>query len=237
MTIDRAAQILGFGTAALGPVTVDDSPHATGGPARRARRRRRAEIILRRGPATSTPATSIRWAEIVDGAHGAGAWVHIDGAFGLWAAAAREHRPCSTGVPAPTRGRPTATSGSTCPHDCGLAFVADPEPHRNAIVVSAAYLRGTREGERDGLALGAGLLAPRVAASRSTRRCARSARRAGRAVERWCACARRFAKGPRRRRGIEFLNDVVLDQVLVRFADDDATTDAVVDDVQAEGTY
>ena len=55
-------------------------------------------------------------------------------------------------------------------------------------------------------------------------------------VERCCACARRFAEVLGAQEGVEVLNDVVLNQVLVRFGDDDATTDAVVAAVQAEGT-
>ena len=55
-------------------------------------------------------------------------------------------------------------------------------------------------------------------------------------VERCCACARRFAEVLGAEDGVEVLNDVVLNQVLVRFGDDDATTDAVVAAVQAEGT-
>jgi glutamate/tyrosine decarboxylase-like PLP-dependent enzyme len=55
-------------------------------------------------------------------------------------------------------------------------------------------------------------------------------------VERCCACARRFAEVLGAQDGVEVLNDVVLNQVLVRFGDDDAATDAVVAAVQAEGT-
>ena len=122
------------------------------------------------------------------------------------------------------------------PHDCGLAFVADPEPHRNAMIVSAAYLRGTREGERDGSRWVPDF--SRRGRGFAVYAALRSLGREGVAemVERCCACARRFAEVLGADDAIEILNDVVLNQVLVRFADDDATTDAVVAAVQAEGT-
>ena len=168
-----------------------------------------------------------------------GAWVHVDGAFGLWAAA--------SAVAAATSldGRRRADSWATDAPQVAqrapttAAWPSSPTPSRTAaaMVVSAAYLRDRRDGERDGSRLGAGVLAPRprlrdlrgAALAR-----ARGRRRAGRALLRVRAALRR---GPRTREdGVEVLNDVVLNQVLVRFADDDATTDAVVAAVQAEGT-
>ena len=114
------------------------------------------------------------------------------------------------------------------PYDCGLAFVARPAAHRAAMVASAAYLPAAERGAR------------RAATGRRTSRAApaafaiyaalRSLGRDGVAelVERCCACARRFAEVLGAQDGVEVLNDVVLNQVLVRFGDDDAATDAVV---------
>ena len=122
------------------------------------------------------------------------------------------------------------------PHDCGLAFVADPEPHRAALVVSAAYLRGSREGERDGSRWVPDF--SRRARSFAVYAALRSLGRDGIAelVERCCACAGRFAEILGAQDGVEVLNDVALNQVLVRFGDDDAITDAVVAAVQEEGS-
>ena len=189
-----------------------------------------------RRPATSTPAPFDPLAEIVDVAHAAGAWVHIDGAFGLWAAASPERRHLLDGYAGADSWATDGHKWLNVPHDCGLAFVADPEPHRNAMVVSAAYLRGTREGERDGSRWVPDF--SRRGRGFAVYAALRSLGREGVAemVERCCACARRFAEVLGAEEGIEILNDVVLNQVLVRFGDDDATTDAVVAAVQAEGT-
>jgi glutamate/tyrosine decarboxylase-like PLP-dependent enzyme len=150
VTIDRAARILGFGTAALVAVAVDaagrmdpaalrDALAAGEGPA----------IVCAQAGDVNTGAFD-PLPEIVDAAHAAGAWVHIDGAFGLWAAASPDRRHLLDGYAGADSWATDAHKWLNVPHDCGLAFVADPEPHRNAMVVSAAYLRGSREGERDG---------------------------------------------------------------------------------------
>jgi glutamate/tyrosine decarboxylase-like PLP-dependent enzyme len=104
------------------------------------------------------------------------------------------------------------------------------------MVVSAAYLRGTREGERDGSRWVPDF--SRRGRGFAVYAALRSLGREGivEMVERCCACARRFAEVLGADDAIVILNDVVLNQVLVRFADDDATTDAVVAAVQAEGT-
>ena len=108
------------------------------------------------------------------------------------------------------------------PYDCGLAFVAHPEPHRGGDGVSAAYLpraharrarriRWTPDFSRRGRAFAV------YAALRSLGRDG-----VAELVERCCACARRFAEVLGAQDGVEVLNDVVLNQVLVRFGDDDA---------------
>ena len=132
--------------------------------------------------------------EIVDIAHAAGAWVHIDGAFGLWAAASPERRHLLDGYAGADSWATDGHKWLNVPHDCGLAFVADPEPHRNAMVVSAAYLRGTREGERDGSRWVPDF--SRRGRGFAVYAALRSLGREGIAemVERCCACARRFAE-------------------------------------------
>jgi glutamate/tyrosine decarboxylase-like PLP-dependent enzyme len=235
VTIDRAARILGFGTAALVPVAVDAAGRMD--PAAL-----RAELAAGDGPTiVCAQAGDVNTggfdplAEIVDAAHAAGAWVHVDGAFGLWAAASPRRRHLLEGHAGADSWATDGHKWLNVPHDCGLAFVADARAHQAAMVVSAAYLRGSREGERDpsrwvpdfsrrarGFAVYAAL---------------RSLGREGIAelVERTCACALRFAEVLSADPAVEVLNDVVLNQVLVRFGDDDAT-DAVVAAVQDDGT-
>jgi glutamate/tyrosine decarboxylase-like PLP-dependent enzyme len=161
------------------------------------------------------------------------AWVHVDGAFGLWAGAAPSHRHLVAGVERADSWATDAHKWLNVPYDAGLAFVAHPEAHHAAFAASAAYLP---TGARD--AMDWTPESSRRARSFAIWAALRSLGRDGVAelVERCCACARRFAEVLGAEDGVEVLNDVVLNQVLVRFGDDDATTDAVVAAVQAEGT-
>jgi aromatic-L-amino-acid decarboxylase len=236
VTIDRAVRILGFGTAALVPVAVDAAGRMD--PAAL-----RAELAAGGGPTiVCAQAGDVNSGgfdpleEVVEAAHAAGAWVHVDGAFGLWAAASPRHRHLLDGYAGADSWATDAHKWLNVPHDCGLAFVADPQPHRNAMVVSAAYLRGSVEGERDGSRWVPDF--SRRGRGFAVYAALRSLGRDGVAelVERCCACARRFAEVLGADDGIEVLNDVVLNQVLVRFGDDDAITDAVVGAVQDEGS-
>ena len=162
-----------------------------------------------RKPATSTPAASIRSPRSSTPPHAAGAWVHVDGAFGLWAAA-------SPRPPPPARRlRRRRLVGHRRPQVAQRAprlrpgLRRRPRAHRNAMVVSAAYLRGTREGERDGSRWVPDF--SRRGRGFAVYAALRSLGREGVAelVERCCACARRFAevlgaedgdRGPQRRR-------------------------------------
>jgi len=162
------------------------------------------------------------------------AWLHIDGAFGLWAATSPRLRHLVAGA-----GR--ADSWSTDAHkwlnvgyDCGFVAVRDVDAHRAAMVTEASYLMrsGTnREGwewvlDSSRRARGFAL----YAALRSLGR-----RGVRDLVENCCALAARFAEGVASVPGARVLNDVVLNQVLVRFEGDDARTWAVIRGVQAGG--
>jgi glutamate/tyrosine decarboxylase-like PLP-dependent enzyme len=236
VTIDRASRLLGFGTDALVPVAVD-----AGG--------RMDPAALRSILADSDDPTIVcaqagdvntggfdPLGEIVEAGHAAGAWVHVDGAFGLWAAASPRHRHLVEGCAGADSWAADAHKWLNVPYDCGLAFVADPVPHTAAMTVSAAYLRFAQHGERDGSTWVPDF--SRRARGFAVYAALRSLGRAGVAelVERGCACARRFAEVLAAEPEVEVLNDVVLNQVLVRFGDDDATTDAVVEAIQEDGT-
>ena len=229
-------RILGFGTDALVPVAVDAAGRMDAAALREALAAGEGPTIVCAQAGDVNTGGFDPLAEIVEAAHAAGAWVHIDGAFGLWAAASPDRRHLLEGYAGADSWATDGHKWLNVPHDCGLAFVADPEPHRNAMVVSAAYLRGTREGERDGSRWVPDF--SRRGRGFAVYAALRSLGREGVAemVERCCACARRFAEILGAEEDIEILNDVALNQVLVRFGDDDATTDAVVAAVQAEGT-
>ena len=169
--------------------------------------------------------------EICARAHEAGAWVHVDGAFGLWAAAAPERAHLVTGVADADSWATDAHKWLNVPYDSGLAFVRDADALRAAMAVTAAYLpvSATREPDDYTPELSRRARGVEVWAA------LRSLGRAGVAdlIERCCRHAARFAAGLRAA-GYEVLNEVTLNQVLVAFGDD-ATTRQVVAALQADG--
>jgi glutamate/tyrosine decarboxylase-like PLP-dependent enzyme len=171
--------------------------------------------------------------EICESAHRDGAWVHVDGAFGLWAMAV----PSMVHL---TAGMDTADSWATdfhkwlnVPYDSGLALVRDAEALRAAMAVTAEYLP-TASPFRNPSDFTPEL--SRRARGVEVWAALRSLGRKGVAdvVERTCRHARRFAQGFQSA-GYEILNDVVLNQVLVAFGDAD-TTNRVISDIQSDGT-
>ncbi len=184
--------------------------------------------------------------ELVPIAHDRGAWVHVDGAFGIWAAA----------VPAlrdRMRGHATADSWSTdahkwlnVPYDSGLVFVRDKAAHHGAMTLGAEYYVETAGGERDGYNWVPE--SSRRARGFAVMAALRSLGRSGLVdlIERDCALARRMADRLRGGPGIRILNEVVLNQVLVRFdalggrdadgAAGDVRTREVIAAVQRDGT-
>jgi glutamate/tyrosine decarboxylase-like PLP-dependent enzyme len=170
--------------------------------------------------------------DTVEVARAAGAWVHVDGAFGLWAGASARHRYLVDGVAAADSWATDAHKWLNVPYDCGLAFVRDPEPLRAAMGVTAAYLPDSMMHES---AVHTPELSRR-ARSVEVWAVLRALGRSGLAdlVERDCRHATRFAEGLRAA-GFEILNDVVLNQVLVSFGDEE-TTRRVVAAVKEDGT-
>jgi glutamate/tyrosine decarboxylase-like PLP-dependent enzyme len=171
-------------------------------------------------------------AEIVEWAREGGAWVHVDGAFGLWAAVAPERARLARGIADADSWATDAHKWLNVPYDSGLTFVRDPEPLRAAMGVTAAYLPQSMMREPSASAPELSRRARGVAVWAVLRSLGRSG--VADLVERDCRHATRFAEGLREA-GFEILNDVVLNQVLVSFGDDE-TTRRVVAAVQEEGT-
>jgi glutamate/tyrosine decarboxylase-like PLP-dependent enzyme len=164
-----------------------------------------------------------------------GAWLHVDGAFGLWAAAVPSMRGRVAGIERADSWSADAHKWLNVPYDCGFAFVRDAAAQRAAMGVAAAYLPPAPGKERDPFDY-----VPEM--SRRARGVAvwaalRSLGRDGVAelVERSCALARRMAERLAAEPGVVILNEVTLNQVLVRFGDD-ATTRTVIAAVQDDGT-
>ncbi len=170
--------------------------------------------------------------EIIAKAHVAKAWVHVDGAFGLWASVAPQRAHLVQGIADADSWATDAHKWLNVPYDSGLAFIRDPENLRAAMALSAAYLpQGDRREPSQ--------YTPEL--SRRARgieiwAALRSLGRSGLAemIERNCRLATRFAEGLKAA-GYEILNEVVLNQVLVAFGDAEKTR-RVIAGIQAEGT-
>jgi glutamate/tyrosine decarboxylase-like PLP-dependent enzyme len=231
VTIDRALRLLGIGAVSLEVVPVDDQG-----------RMRVDELRLGDGPTivcgqageVNTGAFDDLDA-IADIAAEAGAWFHVDGAFGLWAAASPPLRHLLRGS---ERADSWATDGHkwlNVPYDSGLAFCAHPEAHRAAMSVTASYLvHAEDKRHRDQVDWTPEF--SRRARGFPIYAAIRSLGRAGIAemIERCCAHAQRFAE-VLEAGGATVLNDVVLNQVLVRIGDGERTRETIAR-VQHEGT-
>ncbi len=168
---------------------------------------------------------------LVPRAKEAGAWVHVDGAFGLWAAASPRLAHLMAGF---SHADSWATDGHkwlNVPYDCGIAFVRDAEALRAAMAIRAAYLP---TGGRDPSDFTPEL--SRRARGVEVWAALRTLGRSGLAAmfERNCRQARRFAEGLAAA-GYEILNEVVLNQVLVSFGAPELTA-RVIDGIQNDGT-
>jgi glutamate/tyrosine decarboxylase-like PLP-dependent enzyme len=171
-----------------------------------------------------------------------GAWLHVDGAFGLWAAVSPALQPLVGGIALADSIATDAHKWLNVPYDSGIALTAHPESHRRALTLAAHYIQETQS-ERD----------PHEFTPEESRR-ARAVpiyaalRTLGRSglrdlVERCCALAHRMAAILEKHPQIRILNDVVLNQVLVQFvppADGDSDgsqfTQSIIAKVQDEGT-
>lgn len=171
--------------------------------------------------------------EICQVAHERDAWVHVDGAFGLWAAAAPSRRQLVDGAELADSWATDGHKWLNVPYDSGFAFCAHPHAHQAAMSLSASYL--TTTGGRNGADWTPE--SSRRARAFPVWAALRSLGRTGVAelVEGSCARARQFAEILAADPNVSVLNDVVLNQVLVRIADNDERTRQVAAAVQASG--
>ena len=232
-TVDRSLRLLGFGSDAVesvaarpdGAIDVDHLARVLA-----SRPSAPTVVCLQVGNVNTGACDDLRSAVSV--ARGHGAWVHVDGAFGLWAGASRRTRGLVDGVELADSWGCDGHKWLNVPYDSGFAFCAHPQVHVASVSYVAPYLTGA----------GGPAYAPSdftLASSRRARGFAvwAALRELGsdgveELVDRSCALARRFALGLREG-GAEILNDVLLNQVLVGF---DTDADRVAEAVQRDGT-
>jgi len=228
-TMLKALRLLGFGNAQLRTVATD----AQG-------RMKASEIPRASGPViicvqvgnVNTGACDPA-GEVCEIAREMDAWVHVDGAFGLWAAVSPARRHLLEGIDKADSWATDAHKWLNVPQDSGIAIVREPRTLQAAMAITASYY-------------------PEPVAKREPMQWGPESSRRARAVEIWatlrflgrdgvidliertCAHAARFAEGLRAA-GYEVLNDVVLNQVLVSFGHD-SVTDSVIREIQEEGT-
>jgi glutamate/tyrosine decarboxylase-like PLP-dependent enzyme len=237
VTVDRALRYLGIGSAQLdvlpcdeqGRMRVDELPEAL------ARSDAPTIVCAQAGNVNTGSVDDLN--AVADAIEGSGAWFHVDGAFGLWAAASPRLRPLVAGIERADSWATDAHKWLNVPYDSGIAFCADTEAHRAAMAVQASYLeQADPHAAREPLDWNPEF--SRRARGFPVYAAIRSLGREGIAalVERCCDHAARFAGLLGAEPGVEILNEVVLNQVLVRFGDDDALTQAAVAGVQEDGT-
>jgi glutamate/tyrosine decarboxylase-like PLP-dependent enzyme len=169
--------------------------------------------------------------------HERGGWLHIDGAFGLWAGAAPARRHLVAGMADADSWATDGHKWLNVPYDCGFAITAHPDDHRAVFASTAGYyVQAEADGPRDGMDWVPE--ASRRARGVATYAALRTLGVDGVAdlVEQCCRLAAHFAELMAAEPGVAVCNDVVLNQVLLRFRDDDAHTRAVVAAVQDDGT-
>jgi glutamate/tyrosine decarboxylase-like PLP-dependent enzyme len=228
VSVDRALRFLGIGRASLRVVPADGSGRMN---VRRLRDELATEgaptIICAQAGEVNTGAFD-DFDGIADAAAETGAWLHIDGAFGLWAAASPALRHLIKGAERADSWAFDTHKWLNVPYDSGLAYCAHPGSHRAAMSVTADYLVLGGPGQpRESLDWTPAF--SRRARGFAVYAALKSLGQQGVAelVERTCAHARTFARGVVTIPGCQVLNEVVINQVLFRF-EDDQTTDRVL---------
>jgi glutamate/tyrosine decarboxylase-like PLP-dependent enzyme len=240
-TIDRTLRLLGLGDASLRTLSTDQAgalqaaalekalKESAGGP---------AIVLLQAGDVNTGGFDNFE--ALIPIARRYGAWVHVDGAFGIWAAASPRYQHLLSGI---EEAHSWATDGHkwlNVPYDCGYAFVAEPEAHRASLTCQASYLSLQNE-VRDPLDWN-----PEF--SRRARGFASYAalRELGRngiqeLVERSCDCAKQIVDGLSQLDNVEVLSQPVINQGLVAFLDSsgrpsDEWNDEMIAEIAKEGT-
>jgi glutamate/tyrosine decarboxylase-like PLP-dependent enzyme len=226
-TIFKVLPLLGFGRAHIVRVPVDDQGRM------RADRLPAIEgptiVCIQAGNVNSGAFDPAR--AIVDWAQAGGAWMHVDGAFGLWAAASANRRQLMEGFPDADSWATDAHKWLNVPYDCGIVFVRHPKALRAAMSISGDYLLLGKHHDAIDITTDGSRRARGIDVWAALSSLGRQGLAA--LVDRNCGQAKRLADGLRAA-GVEILNEVVLNQVVAAFGDD-ALTKRVIATLQDAG--
>jgi glutamate/tyrosine decarboxylase-like PLP-dependent enzyme len=236
-SIDTAARFLGFGTANLVRVAADGQGRMIPAALEAALARTAGPTIVCLQAGHVNTGAFDPFTPLIDITRPHAAWVHVDGAFGLWARAADSLRQLADGIEGADSWGVDAHKWLNVPYDSGIAIVAHPAAHRASMAQRASYLLRAEGERRDGMdwTPEASRRARAVPVYAVLKALGRDGVRA--LVEGNCERARQMAELLRPQQGITILNDVVLNQVLVRIRSrsGDNVTPAVIARVQQAG--
>ena len=234
-TVFSGLKYLGLGARRVTTIATDDAGRMLPGAFETALKAASGPVIAIAQAGQINSGASDPFADIAPMAHSAGAWLHVDGAFGLWAQASPHYASLTKSVELADSWATDGHKWLQTPYDSGFAIVRDAEAHRRAMAISASYLPPAEGAERDPSAY-----VPEL--SRRARGFAAWAmiRQLGRAgiaemVERCCRVAARIAERAAAEPGIALVLAPELNQVMFRFGHSDAATIATVQRVQDDG--
>ena len=234
VTVDRALRLLGLGTPTR--IAADDQGRMRADALAQALEEGAGPTIVCAQVGDVNTGSFDPLVQIAEACENARAWLHVDGAFGIWAAVSPRFRHLVAGLERADSWTTDAHKWLQVPYDSGLVFCAHPESHRAAMTVTASYLIQDEGARRVRDAVDWVPEFSRRARGFAVYAALRSLGRSGlvELVERCCDAAARFAERIVEVEGAEVLNDVVLNQVLVRF-DSDERTEEVLARVQEDG--
>jgi glutamate/tyrosine decarboxylase-like PLP-dependent enzyme len=227
VTVDRALRLLGIGASQLVVVPTDSQGRMEPDGLRAALADSGGPTIVCAQAGEVNTGSFDPLPEIVEIVRATDAWLHVDGAFGLWASASPTRRHLVDGVAGADSWATDAHKWLNVPYDCGIAFCAKPPAHIASMTMKASYFEGQGAWGRD--AADWTPESSRRARALTVYAALRSLGREGVAdlVDRCCDLAARFADAISELPGCELLNDVVLNQVLFRFEDEEGTNEAL----------
>ena len=237
-TVYSALKYLGLGAKRVRTIATDDAGRIKPADFQRALREMEGPVIALAQAGQINTGACDPFEEIAPMARERGAWLHVDGAFGLWAQACPSRSWLTRGVELADSWATDGHKWLQTPYDCGYAIVRDAEAHRRAMAISASYLPPAEGAERDPSAYVMEL--SRRARGFATWAMIRQFGREGIAerVERCCALAARMARALAAEPGVAIVGPVELNQAMARFgagADADRLTLATIARVQDDG--